>query len=136
MDTFNVKFTIFYNKFQQYTAAKRFIDEKLILNKEKTVTFFTKHVFTAGHTSSQRFESLNSFFKGFGSMKRERTTLNIYELITWLDKCVERIYTQFLLKFVMALTRQFLPVDIGISGLINFGTTIVNMQSIYILVLN
>ena len=53
VDGFNVKFTIFYNKFQHYQAAKRFIDEILILNKEKTVAFFTKHIFTAGRTSNQ-----------------------------------------------------------------------------------
>ena len=64
VDAFIVKFTIFYNKFQHYPEAKRFIDENLILNKEKTVDFFTKHIFTAGHINSQRSESLNSFFKG------------------------------------------------------------------------
>ena len=78
MDTFNVKFAVFYNKFHYYPAAKRFNDEKLILNKEKTVAFFKKHIFTAGYASSQRSESLNSFFKEFGTMKREMTTSNIY----------------------------------------------------------
>ena len=98
MDAFNVKFTIFYNKFQHYPAAKRFIDEKLILNKGKTVAFFTKLIFTAGHTSSQRSDSLTSFFKEFGTMKREMTTWNIYELTTWFDKCVKRIYTQMFIE--------------------------------------
>ena len=27
-------------------------------------------------------------------MKREETTWNIYELMTWLDKCVDRFYTK------------------------------------------
>ena len=27
-------------------------------------------------------------------MKREGTTWNIYELMTWLDKCVDRFYTK------------------------------------------
>ena len=98
MDAFNIKFTILYNKFQHYPAIKRFIDEKLILHKEKTVAFFTKYIFTAGHTSTQRSESLNNFFKGYGTMKKEMTTWNIYELMTWLDKCVERIYTQMFIE--------------------------------------
>ena len=55
-------------------------------------------MFTAGHTSSQRSESLNSFFKKFGTMKREMITWNIFELMTWLDKCVERIYTQMFIE--------------------------------------
>ena len=94
-----------------------FFDENLILNKEKTVAFFTKHVFTTGHTSSLRSESLNSFFKGFEAMKREMTTWN-----------VSNVYIhKYLLKFVMSLTRQFLPVDIGLSGLTKFGTRIVIM---------
>ena len=98
LEAFNEKFTTFYNKYQHYPAAKKFIDEKLISNKEKTVAFFTKHIFTAGHTSSQRSESLNSFFKGFGTMKREMTTWNIFELMSWLDKCVECIYTKMYIE--------------------------------------
>ena len=98
MDAFNEKFTIFYNKYRHYLAVKKLIDEKLIFNKEKTVAFFTKHIFTAGHNSSQRSESLNIFFKGFGTMKREMTTWNIFELMTWLDKCVERIFTQIFIE--------------------------------------
>ena len=30
-----------------YQQAKDFIDEKLVLKKEKSVTFYTKHIFTA-----------------------------------------------------------------------------------------
>ena len=37
---------------------------------------------------------MNSFFKDFGTTRREMTTWNIYELMTWLDKCVDRIYTK------------------------------------------
>ena len=79
---FNTKCSIFYNKFRNYLDAKMFFDNKLILNKQTTVAFFTQHIFTAGHTSSQRLESLNRFFKGFGTMKREIITWNIYELTT------------------------------------------------------
>ena len=66
--------------------------------RKKTVAFFTKHIFTTGHTSSQRSDSFNSLFKGFGTMKREMTTWNIYKLMTWLDKRVERIYTQMCIE--------------------------------------
>ena len=31
-------------------------------------------------------------------MKREITTWNIFELMTWLDKCVERIHTQIFIE--------------------------------------
>ena len=71
MDAFNGKFTTFYNKYRHYPAAKKFIDENLISNKENAVAFFTKHMFTAGHTSSQRSESLNSFLKGL-ELRKER----------------------------------------------------------------
>ena len=91
-DDFDTKFHIFYNQFQHNLAAKKFIDEKLILNKEKTVAFVTKHIFTACHTSSQRSE----VFKGFGTMKREMTTWNSYKLMTQLNKCVKRIYIIFI----------------------------------------
>ena len=60
-------------------------------------------MFTAVRTSSQRLELLNSFLKRFGTMKREMTTWNIYKLIAWIDKCVDRIHTKYLLKFVMSL---------------------------------
>ena len=69
-DAFNIKFHIFYNKFRHCPATKKFIDEKIILNKEKTVAFLTKQMFTADRTRSQRSESLNSFLKVFGIMKR------------------------------------------------------------------
>ena len=55
-------------------------------------------MFTTGHTCSQRSESLNSFFEEFGTMKREMITWNIYELMTWVDKCVERIYSQMFIE--------------------------------------
>ena len=73
-DTFNKKLSIFYNDFHYYPVAKKFIDEKLIYNRKKTVAFFTKHIFTADYTSIQCLELLNRFLKGFGSMKREITT--------------------------------------------------------------
>ena len=63
-DAFNIEFYIFYNKFRHYPVAKQFIEGKIILNMGKIVLFFTKRIFTTGHTSSQRLESLNSFFKG------------------------------------------------------------------------
>ena len=46
-------------------STKQFIDEKLVINRVKFIAFCTKHIFTAGHTSSQRSESLDSFFLRF-----------------------------------------------------------------------
>ena len=97
-EEFQTKFTIFYTKFCVCQQAKDFIDEELVLKKEKSVTFYTKHIFTAGHASSQRSESLNSFIKGFGSLKKYMVQWNIYQLMTWLDKGIERIYTESFLE--------------------------------------
>ena len=91
--------TIFYTNFCVYQQAKYFIDGKLVLKKkEKSVAFYTKHTFTAGHTSGQRSESLNGLIKGFGSLQNEMVQWNIYQLMTWLDRCVERIYTEMFLE--------------------------------------
>ena len=79
-----------HNFFYQQTK-KNFINEKLFLKKEKSVAFYTKHIFTAGHTKSQRSESMNSLIKGFGSLKKDIVQWNIYQLMTWLDRCIERI---------------------------------------------
>ena len=95
---FQDKFSIFYTKNCVYQQAKDFIDEKLGLEKEKSIAFYTKHIFTTGHASSQRSESLNGLIKGFGSLKEEIVQWNIYQLMTWLDRCVERIYTEFFLE--------------------------------------
>ena len=70
-EEFQTKFTIFYTKFCFYQQAKDFINDKLVLKNEISVDFYTKHIFTAGHTSSQRSESMNSLIKGFGSLKKD-----------------------------------------------------------------
>ena len=64
-EEFQIKFSIFYTKFYIYQQAKDFIDEKLVLKKEKSAAFYTKHIFTAGHTSSQRSEFFEWFDKRF-----------------------------------------------------------------------
>ena len=85
-------------KFCVYQQAKYFIDEKLVLKKEKSVVFYTKHIFTEGHTSSQRSKSLNGLIKGFGLLKKEMVQWNIYQLTTWLYRYVERIYTEMIFE--------------------------------------
>ena len=40
-------------------VTKKIIIEKFVLNRGKTVVFNTYHIFTAGHRTSQRSESLN-----------------------------------------------------------------------------
>ena len=77
-----VKFTIFYTKCCVHQQDKDFIDKKLVLKKEKSVAFYTKHIFTAGYTSNKRLESLNSLIKGFGLLKKDMVQWNIYQLIT------------------------------------------------------
>ena len=51
------------------------------MNREKYVAFYMKHIFTAGHTSSQRSESLNNFFKGFEFLKKEMIYWNMFQLM-------------------------------------------------------
>ena len=46
-EEFQDEFSIFYTKFCVYQQAKVFIDENLVLKKEKSVAFYTKHIFTA-----------------------------------------------------------------------------------------
>ena len=126
-EDFQENFTIFYRKFCVYEQAKDFIDEKLVLKKEKSVAFYTKHIFTAGHTSSQRSESLNGLIKGFGSLKNEMVQWNIYQLMTWLDRCVERIYTETILEIKTILNDAIKQVIFGQSGLVIYWKKIVHM---------
>ena len=69
-------------------------------------------------------------------MTRYMTTWNVYELTTWLDKCVDRIYTKKLLKYVMSLMMLYHLVDIGLNRLTKFVMKIMNMRSIWMLVSN
>ena len=103
------------------------------MNKEKSVTFYTKHIFIADHTSSQRSESLNNCLKGFESLKKEMMHWNIFQLMTWLDKCVERIYTEIFLKVKNVLNDALKIVNFGPNGWIIFGMRIVHMLLILIL---
>ena len=43
---------------------------------------------------------LNSVFKGIVSMKEEMTTWYIFELISWLDKCVNRIHIDMFIEIL------------------------------------
>ena len=81
-EDFQEMFSIFYTKNCVYQQAKDFIDEKLGLEKEKSIVFYTKHIFTAGHASSQRSESLNGLIKGFESLKQKIVQWNLYQLMT------------------------------------------------------
>ena len=81
-EDFQEMFSIFYTKNCVYQQAKDFIDEKLGLEKEKSIVIYTKHIFTAGHASSQRSESLNGLIKGFGSLKQKIVQWNLYQLMT------------------------------------------------------
>ena len=103
------------------------------MNKEKSVTFYTKHIFIADHTSRQRLEPLNSCLKGFESLKKEMIHWNIFQLMIWLDKCVERIYTEMFLKIKNVLNDALKIVNFGPSGWIIFGMKIVHMLLILIL---
>ena len=39
-------------------------------------------------------------------MKREMTTWNIFELMTWLDKCVERTFTQICIEMRSVINKS------------------------------
>ena len=56
---------IFLNiKFSCHPSAKEFIDKKMVISREKSISFYTKHIFTMNHTNSQRSNILNSLLKG------------------------------------------------------------------------
>ena len=99
-EAFLKKISIFYTKFSSYPSAKykKFIDEKLIMKREKSIAFYTRLTFTVGRTSSQRSESMNYLFKGFRLFKKEMSQWNIYQLMTGLDRCVEHIYKEIFLE--------------------------------------
>ena len=61
---FSIQTFVFFNNL-------RFIAENLVLKREKLVAFYTKHIFIAGQTTSQRSEFLNRLIKGFVSLKKD-----------------------------------------------------------------
>ena len=124
---FQDRVSIFYTKCCLYEQAKDFIDEKLVLKKEKSVDFYTKHIFTVGHTSSQRSESLNGFIKGVWSLKQEMVQWPIYQLMTWLDRCIERVYIEMFLEIKTNLNDATKIVIFGPSGLMIYGKKIGHM---------
>ena len=62
-EAFESKFSVFYKKCSCNPSAKKIIDEKLVMNRETYIVFYTKHTFTVGHTRSQRSESLSKCLK-------------------------------------------------------------------------
>ena len=70
---------------------------------------------------------MNGLIKGFGSLKKEMVQWNIYQLMTWLDRCVERIYTEMFLEIKIILNDDIKQVIFGQSGLMMYGKEIVHM---------
>ena len=68
--------------FKVTQLPKKNIDQKLVMNRNKSVSFYTKYIFTVGHTNSQRSQYLIDVFKGFGSTKQEMIRLNIFQLMS------------------------------------------------------
>ena len=100
------------------------------MNKEKHVAFYTKHIYTTGHTNSQRLEYLNNFFKGFGSLK-EGNKLLVYILIDNMVREMCRAYlhgNSFRDKNVLNDIVNFGP-----NRWIMFGMKIVHMLLILIM---
>ena len=60
--------------------------------------FVYHSIFTVGHTSSQYSESLNSSFQDLRFMKQKMNRQNISQLVTWLDNCVHRIYSEIFIE--------------------------------------
>lgn len=56
---------LFHNKYKIYNDTGRYIHDKLINRKSKCIAFY---IISACHSSSQRSKSLNSCFKGFGTL--------------------------------------------------------------------
>jgi len=51
----------------------------------------------------------------------------IYQLMTWLDRCVERIYTEMFLEIKTIMYDAIKQVIFGQSGLMMYGKEIVHM---------
>ena len=94
------------------------------MKRDKSVAFYTRLIFTAGQTSSQRLESMHNLFKGVGSFKKEMVQWSISQLMTWLNRCVERIYTEMFLEIKKFLIMQKKLINFGPSGLTMFGEKI------------
>ena len=57
-EEFQEKFSIFYTKLCVYQQAKDFINEKLVLKKEKSVTFFKRKIFSQRDTQVVKDQNL------------------------------------------------------------------------------
>ena len=57
---------------------------------------------------------------------------NIYQLMTWLDRCIERIYTVIFVEIKKILMMQKKLINFGPSGLTMFGKKTVLMLLILI----
>ena len=55
---------------------------------------------------------------------------NIYQLMTWLDQCVERIYTEMFLEIKTILNDAIKLVIFGPSGLMMYGKKIVQVPEL------
>ena len=102
------------------------------MNKEKNVAFYTKHIYTTGHTNSQRLESLNNFFKGFGSWK-EGNELLVYTLIDNMVREMCRAYLHGILFEIKIFSMMLKIVNFGPNRWIMFGMKIVHMLLILIM---
>ena len=60
---FNLNFQFFISHSVVAHLLKSSLIKKLVMSRGKYVTFYTKHIFIVGHTSSQRLKSLNYFLK-------------------------------------------------------------------------
>ena len=82
------KIVSFHDKYKIYDDANIYIYDKLINKKKMHYILLKKHISSVGHSSSQKSESLNSYFKGFGTLNSSMRSWNIFQLMTWLDRCV------------------------------------------------
>ena len=69
-------------------------------------------------------------------MKREMTTWNIYELMKWFGKCVDRIYPKNKIEIRNGITDSVSSDRYWYKWIYKVLNEIVNIQSIWILVSN
>jgi hypothetical protein len=71
------------------TMAIKFVN-KMYSERQKICFFYTKNVFTSGHSSTQRSESKNSTLKGGGTLKSELKETDLVGSFERIMACFER----------------------------------------------
>lgn len=74
--------------------------------RHKVAVTFTKSLFSCGHTSSGRSESLNSVIKGHGTLKQEMKGYGLFQLVEHLLSIFQRMQNDSLKEIKEIITKS------------------------------